>query len=318
MDGPGTILASKYQLVDIAGTGGMATVWRAVQRGPGAFERFVAVKAIREHLVHDETFVAMFLEEARVSAQLQHPNVVQVHDFVEDGARQLLVMEWVDGLSLSQLLKQLVECGLPVPWAFVAMVGIESLRGLAAAHEHRDPYGRSMPVFHRDVTPQNILVGVNGQVKLSDFGLARASDRARMTAPDIVKGKVGYLAPELTKAPDPTPQTDIYALGVVLWQALAGRKLFEGKDDVEIFLAARRGEIPPLAEVRRDLPDEVAKVIERALAFDPSDRYESAHQMSRILARAMRAVDVEQDSRLVSEPLRELRARTAPAGWATG
>ncbi|MBM4375464.1 MAG: serine/threonine protein kinase [Deltaproteobacteria bacterium] len=318
MDSPGTILAGKYQLVDIAGTGGMATVWRAVQRGPGTFERFVAVKAIREHLVHDATFVAMFVEEARVSAQLQHPNVVQVHDFVEDGARQLLVMEWVDGLSLSQLLKQFAEQGLSVPWTFVALVGLEALRGLTAAHEHRDPYGRPMPVFHRDVTPQNILVGSNGQVKLSDFGLARASDRARMTAPDIVKGKVGYLAPELTLSPEPTPQTDLYALGVVLWQAFAGRKLFEGKDDVEIFLAARRGEIPPLAEVRHELPDEVAKVIERALAFDPSDRYESAHQMSRILARALRAVDVEQDSRVVAEPLLELRARSAPHGWTTG
>lgn len=309
MDGPGTILAGKYQLVDIAGTGGMATVWRAVQRGPGSFERFVALKVIREHLMHDETFVAMFVEEARVAAQLAHPNVVQVHDFLSDGERYLLVMEWVDGSSLSQHLKLLAENSIVAPWPFVAMVGLEALRGLAAAHEHRDAYGRPSPVFHRDVTPQNILVGANGQVKLSDFGLARASDRGRMTAPDIVKGKVGYLAPELTQTPDPSPQSDLYALGVVLWQALAGRKLFEGKDDVEVFLAARRGEIPPLAEVRHDLPDEIAKVVERALAFDPGDRYESAQQMARILARAMRAVDVEPDSRLVADPVIELRVR---------
>ncbi len=308
MDGPGSILAGRYQLVDIAGTGGMATVWRALQRGPGTFERFVAVKLVREQHVDDATFIAMFIEEARVSGQLGHPNIVQVYDFLEDGRRYFLVMEWVDGMSLSQFARLLHEHDLVAPWPFVAMVGLEALRGLSAAHEHRDPYGRLSPIYHRDVTPQNILLGANGRVLLTDFGLARASDRGRMTAPDIVKGKVGYLAPELTRSPDPTPQSDLYALGVVLWQILAGRKLFDGKDDVEIFVAASKGEIPPLSEVRDDVPDELAKVIERALAFDPDDRYQSATQMARVLFRTLRQMDIEPEARLVSEPVAEARA----------
>ncbi|MBM4357666.1 MAG: serine/threonine protein kinase [Deltaproteobacteria bacterium] len=308
MDGPGSLLAGRYQLVDIAGTGGMATVWRALQRGPGNFERFVAVKLVREQHVEDPVFITMFIEEARVSSQLSHPNVVQVHDFLEDGRRLMLVMEWVDGMSLSQFARLLHEHDLIAPWPFVAMVGLEALRGLSAAHEHRDAYGRLSPIYHRDVTPQNLMLGANGRVLLTDFGLARASDRGRITAPDIVKGKVGYLAPELTRAPDPTPQTDIYALGVVLWQVLAGRKLFEGKDDLEIFKAASKGEIPPLSEVRDDIPDELAKVIERALAFDPDDRYQSATQMGRVLVRTLRQMDIEPEGRLVAEPVAEARA----------
>lgn len=308
MDSPGTILAGKYQLVDIAGTGGMATVWRAVQHGPASFQRFVAVKLIREQLAHDPSFVAMFVEEARVSAQLVQPNVVQVYDFGQENSRYFIVMEWVDGMSLAHLVRIAADHDVRIPWPFVAMVALDALRGLSAAHERVDGHGCSSPIYHRDVTPQNILLGSNGAVKLADFGLARAMDRGRMTAPDIVKGKVGYLAPELTRDPTPTTQSDLYSLGVVLWQALMGKRLFDGKDDVEVFRAASRGEIPPLGELRDDLPKELANIIERSLAFDPRDRYESAQQMTRVLQRALRSIDWEPDPRLVSEPVRELRA----------
>jgi serine/threonine-protein kinase len=307
MDEPGTILAGKYQLVAIAGTGGMATVWRAVQRGPAAFERTVGIKLIREPLAHDANFVAMFVEEARVSAQLVHPNIVQVHDFGEDRGRYFLVMEWVEGMSLSEYLRRLQDRGVHTTWPFVACVAVEALRGLSAAHERRDAYGRPAPVYHRDVTPQNILLGASGQVKLTDFGLARATDRARMTAPEIIKGKVGYLAPELTRSREATPQTDIYALGVVLWQALAGRRLFEGNDDIEVFLAASRADIPPLVELRLDVPAQLIAVIERSLALDPHDRFESAQQMSRVVARVLRTLDVDSDARVVADALAAMR-----------
>ncbi len=310
MDGPGTILAGKYELVKVAGTGGMATVWRALQRGPAAFERAVGIKLIRENLVHDAGFVAMFVEEARVSAQLVHPNIVQVYDFGEDAGRYFLVMEWVDGMSLSQYLRVTTE--RPAPWPFVAAVAMEALRGLGAAHERRDARGQLAPVYHRDVTPQNILIGAGGAVKLSDFGLARATDRARMTAPDVIKGKVGYLAPELTRTPEPTPQSDIYALGVVMWQALAGRKLFEGKDDLEVFRSASRGEVPPLGELRDDVPAELAAIVERSLALDPADRFDSALQMSRVIARLLRALDQDADGRLVADALAQALARPEP------
>jgi serine/threonine-protein kinase len=146
------------------------------------------------------------------------------------------------------------------------------------------------PVYHRDVTPQNILLGKDGAVKLTDFGLARAMDRASITEPNVIKGKVGYLAPEMTEAVHPTPQTDMYALGVVMWQALTGQRLFDGKDEVEIFLAAKRGEVPPVLEIRPDVPQALGAVIDRSLAYDPRDRFESAQQMQRVLGGVLRGL----------------------------
>ena len=305
MDAPGSIIAGKYQLQEVAGSGGMATVWRAVHRTVG-FERPVAIKRIREDMMGQQKFVDMFLEEARVSAQLMHPNIVLTHDFGEDGGCYFLVMEWVEGLSLARYLSLMNELHTLPPWHFVAAVGIESLRGLGAAHARVDVHGQPAPVFHRDVTPQNILLGVNGVVKITDFGLARAMDRARMTAPDMIKGKVGYLAPELTQAKHPTIQSDLYAMGVVMWQALAGQKLFSGKDHVDIFVAASKGQIPPLADIRPDVPPQFTDLIERALARDPSDRFRTASQMGRLIANLLRNVPERPDATYIGEAVREV------------
>jgi serine/threonine-protein kinase len=267
----------------------------------------VAIKRIKEDVAMDEKFRSMFVEEARVSAQLVHPNIVQIYDFGDDGGRYFLVMEWVDGLALSRFLSTLNELNNLPPWHIIAAVAIEAAKGLSAAHERLDEYGNPSPIFHRDVTPQNILLGLNGTVKLTDFGLARATDRARMTAPDIIKGKVGYLAPEMTQAKPASARTDIYALGVVLWQALAGRKLFEGKDDIEIFIAASRGDIPPIHEVRPDVPQRFAAIVERALARDPDDRFQSALQLQRVIAKLLRDIPDAPDAKLIARSVRGVR-----------
>jgi len=307
MDQRGDIIAGKYELIRPAGEGGMATVWRAVQRGPAGFARPVAIKRVREDLAHDRAFVTMFVEEARVCSELVHPNIVQIYDFGKDERQYYLVMEWVEGLSLADYLDASREQGVLPPWHLIAAVGIESTKALGAAHGRVNAEGQPAPVFHRDVTPQNILIGINGIVKLTDFGLARAMDRARMTAPDIVKGKVGYLAPELTQARQPTRQSDIYALGVVLWQALAGRPLFPGDNDIDIFLAASKGEIPPLCELRPDIPPQFATIIERALARDPADRFEDADQMGRVVAKLLRRVPQRPDAKLLARSVQEVR-----------
>ena len=307
MDAPGAVIDGKYELVEIAGSGGMATVWRATQRGAAGFQRAVAIKRIKENVAMDPKFRDMFVEEARVSAELMHPNVVQIYDFGDAGGRYYLVMEWVEGLALSRYLNTLTELGNLPPWHLIAGIAIEAAKGLSAAHERLDAYGNPSPIFHRDVTPQNILLGANGTVKLTDFGLARATDRARMTAPDIIKGKVGYLAPEMTQQKAANARTDIYALGVVLWQALAGRKLFAGKDDIEIFIAASRGEIPPVAELRPDVPHRFAAIVERALARDPEDRFQNALQMHRVIARLLRDTPEAPDAKLISRSVRGVR-----------
>ncbi|RLB45890.1 MAG: hypothetical protein DRJ42_28940 [Deltaproteobacteria bacterium] len=178
----GRKIGGKYQLIEPLGEGGMATVWKGLTLGAEGFTRRVAIKRVLPELAHDKKFTAMFVEEARVVSELAHPNIVQVHDFDHDAeGNYFIVMEWVDGLDLQQWMSAYKTAGERTPWHYVAAIGIEVLRGLSAAHERIDSLGRPSPVIHRDVTPNNILVGRNGIVKLADFGLARATDRASMT-----------------------------------------------------------------------------------------------------------------------------------------
>lgn len=301
-------LGGKYELVELVGEGGMAEVWRAVAHGTAGFARPVAIKRILPALTELPDFVAMFVEEARLGSQLLHSNIVQIYDFERDetGA-YYLVMEWVDGLDLRRFLKTYSELGQRPAWPVIAAIAVETLRGLGAAHERVGAEGRRSPVIHRDVTPQNILLSTSGVAKLTDFGLARAMDRARTTSPGIVKGKLAYLAPELTHGEPPTVQSDIFSMGVVLWEALAGRPLYEGPTDVEIFQRARSAEVPPLASLRDDLPEGLAASAERALATRPEDRFSSARQFLRALTRTLREVHQSMDSYALAQSVIEAR-----------
>lgn len=293
----GTIIAGKYRLLELAGEGGMASVWRAITLGAAGFIRPVAVKRILPHLEGDPHFIAMFVEEARVGAELSHPNIVQIHDFgVDEEGLHFLVMEWVEGLDLGRYIESFAEAGMRTPWPYVAAIAIEVLRALGAAHERCDLYGNPAPVFHRDVTPHNVLCGTNGIVKLTDFGLARAMDRARMTQPDVLKGKLAYLAPELTHGHAPGERTDLFSVGVCLWEALVGEKLFQGATDVEVFRRVRDADIPPIADYRSDIPPSMLSVAHRALAPVPEQRYRSCREMARAIANVLRSVPEATDA----------------------
>jgi serine/threonine protein kinase len=299
-DAPGTVLAGKYQLVEQAGEGGMATVWRALTRGAAGFLRPVAIKRIRGTLARDPEFIQMFVEEARVGADIHHPNVVQIHDFGEDDRGQhYLVMEWIEGVDLKRWSDSFVKAGWHAPWHLVAAVGIEALRGLGAAHERTDAWGTNAATFHRDITPGNVLIGLNGIVKLADFGLSRAMDRARVTQPAMVKGKFGYLAPELIEDADPSAATDLFGVGVVLWETLAGCRLFSGPTDVDTIRSIARCEVPPLQRLRPDLPAALTKVVHKALERQPKARFASAREMARAIAAVCRTVAEPTDA----EPL---------------
>jgi len=319
----GKKLAGKYELVALAGEGGMAEVFKAVTHGAAGFRRHIAIKRLLEHLSEDPEFVAMFVEEARVTAALQHPNIVQIHDFDrdEDGV-YFLVMEWVEGLNMLAWLDAYRRRDEKPPWHLVTAVGIEVLKALSAAHENVDERGRKVPVFHRDVTPQNILMSANGIVRLADFGLARAMDRARMTRPQMVKGKLSYLAPELTTGADPTVQTDLFGVGIVLWEALAGRKLFEGDSPLEILTKVKACEVPPLADVRPTMPRSLEDAVLRALHPDPSRRFKSARSMVRTLANILRMTPESTSAEVLAKSVRVARdtlgqARPIGAGTET-
>ena len=283
----------------------MATVWRASSRGAAGFERTVALKRILPKMTENEDFVAMFIEEARVGSQLQHPHVVQINDFGRDErGGYFLVMEWVEGLDLRSYLKAFHQDGQQAPWPLVVAICIEALRGLAAAHERTEG-----AVIHRDINPQNVLVGVNGIAKLTDFGLSRAMDRARMTQPDIVKGKVGYLAPEITQGKNPSVQTDIFGAGIMLWEVLAGRRLFDADNDVATMLQVRECAVPSLQSVRGDLPEPLCAAAHAALAKDPADRFSSAYAMGRALAAVLRATSEPTDARAIAQSVRHAKKR---------
>jgi eukaryotic-like serine/threonine-protein kinase len=304
-----TMIANgKYELLDRAGSGGMATVFRALLRGAAGFARFVAVKQIQTSLLSNREFIAMFMEEARVGSQLQHPNIVQTYDFERDEhGVYFLVLEWVEGLDLGRYLEAHRRAGLRCAWPLVVAFGVEALRGLSSAHERLDAEGKRAPVIHRDVTPQNILLGTNGVVKLGDFGLSRAADRVRMTHPDVIKGKLRYLAPEQTQGAEATVQSDLFALGIVIWEAFTLRPLYDAATDVEVFQAARRAEIPSVLEDRPDVPPEVAKLLARALAKEPADRFATAEEMLRGLVAELRLVPQSTDAFILSKAV--LRAR---------
>jgi len=317
------VFAGKYQLLDMVGEGGMATVYRAVMRWAEGFFRQVAVKQILPALTENEKFVRMFIEEARVGSQLQHPNIVQILDFGREEDLYFLVMEWVDGLDLRRYVEGHEAMGRRTPWPLVVAIGIEALRGLSAAHERIDHYGRRSPVIHRDVTPQNILLGTNGVAKITDFGLSRAKDRARITDPNIVKGKLSYLSPEVAWGNEATIQSDLFCLGIVLWEVLAGHKMYEGADDVQVFQAARAAEIPDIRTFRDDLPPELVELLECALARDLEFRFDSAHQMLRSLTQVLRRAGEPTDGPVIARrcrsscPLRDYCAQRSRSTYAS-
>ncbi len=293
----GSILSGRYELVALAGEGGMATVYRAVVRGAAGFSRLVAVKRIRPEYRALKSYVDMFIEEARVGSDLAHPNIVQVYDFLEDRDLYFLIMEWVDGLDLGSLLREFAAVGRMLPWRLVCAIGVGTLRGLGAAHERVNADGVLTPVIHRDVSPHNILIGTNGVVKLTDFGLARARDRIySLTAPGTVKGKLCYLSPEVSWGKEATAQSDTFSLAAVLWEALTGQRLFEGKSDIEVFRKLRACEVPSLAPMRPDLPDALVATIARGLAKDPAERYPTAIDFALALSEVLRAAPLLGDS----------------------
>lgn len=293
---PGLIVGGRYELVEIAGRGGMADVWRGRVRGDSGFERDVAVKQMHLNLTTQPQYVAMFVEEARIGSSLQSPNVSEVHDFVHDRGNYYMVLEWIDGIDLGSWVRWHLAHGEQTRWELIAAIAVGILRGLAAAHERLGPDGRPMPVVHRDVSPHNILLTTRGMVKLIDFGLALAPDRRQETTdPGIVKGKMAYLAPEIVGGGRPVPASDQFACGSVLWESLVGHKLFDGATDYETYCKLRDCLVPPLRAQRPDVPAAFAQIIHRALSPSVDTRFPSTREMARQIGTALKKVQLRRD-----------------------
>lgn len=293
---PGLIVGGRYELIEIAGRGGMADVWRGRVRGDWGFVRDVAVKQMHQNLASQPPYVAMFVEEARLGSMLQSPNVAEVHDFVHDRGNYYMILEWIDGVDLGTWIRWHVGRNEQTRWELVAAVAVGILRGLASAHERTAPDGTPMPVVHRDVSPHNVLLTNRGMVKLIDFGLALAPDRTQETTePGIVKGKMSYLAPEIVAGGRPVPASDQFACGSVLWEALVGRKLFEGTTDYETYTRLRECMVQPLRPLRTDVPAPFVHIIHRALMADIDQRFPSAREMARQIGTTLKKVQLRKD-----------------------
>lgn len=293
---PGLIVGGRYELLEVAGRGGMADVWRGRVRGDSGFVRDVAIKQMHGNLTIQPQYVAMFVEEARVGSALRSPNISEVHDFVHDHGHYYMVQEWIEGVDLGSWVKWHVARNEPTRWELVAAVAVGILRGLAAAHERVGPDGAPLPIVHRDVSPHNVLLTTRGVVKLIDFGLAFAPDRLQETTePGIVKGKMSYLAPEIVTGGRPSVASDQFACGSVLWEALVGRKLFDGETDYETYCRLRDCAVQPLRPLRPDVPAAFAQIIHRALAGEADDRFPSTREMARQIGTALKKVQLRKD-----------------------
>ncbi|MDB4952973.1 MAG: serine/threonine protein kinase [Myxococcales bacterium] len=293
---PGLIVGGRYELVEVAGRGGMADVWHGRVRGDWGFVRDVAIKQMHQNLATQSPYVAMFVEEARIGSMLQSPNVAEVHDFVHDRGNYYMVMEWIDGVDLGTWIRWHVARNEQARWELVAAIGVGILRGLAAAHERTAPDGTASPVVHRDVSPHNVLLTSRGMVKLVDFGLALAMDRPQETTePGIVKGKMSYLAPEIVAGGRPLVESDQFACGSVLWEALAGRKLFDGSTDYETYTRLRDCMVQPLRPLRPDVPPPFLAIIQRALSANVDARFPSTREMARQIGTTLKKVQLRKD-----------------------
>ncbi|MDP3275139.1 MAG: serine/threonine-protein kinase [Deltaproteobacteria bacterium] len=274
----------RYELLGEIAAGGMATVFLARSVGARGFQRLVAIKRMHPHLERDEEFVTAFLEEARLAARIRHPNVVATLD-VEDGDAPFLVMEYIEGDRLSGLVKEHVSrhrAGLPLGVAL--RIAIDALEGLHAAHELRDDDGMALDLIHRDISPQNVLVGTDGVVRVTDFGIAKAAGRASHTREGELKGKLAYMAPEQFTSPELMDRRlDIFAMAVVTWEMLTGRRLFRAATDVETIGVILHQEIPTLRSVSSAIPERVEQIVMRALDKNPNGRWRSAQDFGRAL-----------------------------------
>jgi serine/threonine-protein kinase len=293
---PGLIVGGRYELVEMAGHGGMADVWRGRVRGDWGFTRDVAIKQMHQNLAVQAPYVAMFVEEARVGSIMHSPNVAEVHDFVHDRGNYYMVLEWIDGIDLGTWIRWHASRNEPTRWELVAAVAVGILRGLASAHERIDNDGKIAPVIHRDVSPHNVLLTTRGMVKLIDFGLALTIDRpGETTEPGIVKGKMSYLAPEIVGGAKPIPESDQFACGSVLWEALVGRKLFDGPTDYDTYTRLRDCMVQPLRPLRPDVPAPFVAIIQRALSAQPDQRFPSVREMARQIGTTLKKVQLRKD-----------------------
>jgi serine/threonine-protein kinase len=301
----------KYRVIAKLGQGGMARVLLTVAEGPHAFHKLLVVKELKDDLAHDPEFLTMFLDEARIAARLNHPNIVQTYEVGNEGARYFLAMEYLEGQPLNAIFRRIGRKNVPLEIHLRIVADV--LAGLEHAHDLTDFDGSPLHIVHRDISPQNILVTYAGQVKIVDFGIAKAAGASSTTKEGILKGKISYIAPEQARCEPVDARADLYAVGVILWEAVAGRRLVQKEDEMSILSRRMSGRDPSIREVLPSVPAELAAICDRAMASDVADRFPSAREFREVIERYLGQSDFrvgpKEIGQLVSDAFDDERVR---------
>ncbi len=277
----------QYTLLERIAVGGMAEVWKARMRGVEGFQKTVAIKRILPHMTDNAEFVGMFIDEAKLAAQLTHPNIVHIYDLGKIGRDYYIAMEYVDGRDLRSLLNAGRRKGMPLPLGLSLLIAARLASALDYAHRKRDFEDRELGLVHRDVSPQNVLLTAEGDVKLCDFGIAKAVSKASQTQMGALKGKLQYMSPEQAWGRPVDGRSDLFSLGAVLFEMVTGERLFAGDSEISVLEAVRQGRVRTPRQVDPSLPREVDEIVTRALALEPQDRFQSAGEMKQRLEGAL-------------------------------
>ncbi|WP_223636581.1 serine/threonine-protein kinase [Corallococcus sp. EGB] len=275
----------KYLLLDRVNIGGMAEVWRGKQFGASGFERLVAIKRILPNIAEDEEFISMFIDEAKISVQLTHANIAQIYELGQIASSYFISMEYIPGKDMRAIFDRCRKKGEPAPVPLVAFCVAKMCEGLDYAHRKKDGMGRDLNIVHRDISPQNVLVSFEGEVKVIDFGIAKAAGKATKTQAGILKGKFGYMSPEQIRGLPLDRRSDVFAIGVCLYEMLTGERLFVGDSDFSVLEKVRKAEVPSPSTYNRRIPEALERIVLKALAKDVDERYQYASELGDDLQR---------------------------------
>jgi len=268
-----------YKLIERISVGGMAEVYKATEHGVEGFERTVAVKRILPHIAEDDEFITMFKDEAKIAGQLNHGNIAQIYNLGQQGDSFYIALEYVAGKDLRNIFTRCQQQGRPMPIAQACFVVMKVGEGLDYAHNKRDKHGRHLNIVHRDVSPPNVLVSYEGEVKLIDFGVAKAAGRVSRTQAGILKGKFGYMSPEQVRGMPLDRRSDVFSLGVVLYECLVGQRLFQGDTDFATLEMVRTVDVPVPSSKNPEIPKDLEAIIMKALSGEPETRYQTAMEL---------------------------------------
>jgi serine/threonine protein kinase len=295
----------KYKLLAELGRGGMANVYLAVARGPSGFNKLVVLKCLRSDLADDKDLLTMFLEEARVAARLNHPHVVQTYEVGDYAGRPVIVMEYLEGQTLSNLVQR-ARAASRLPLALHLRVLVDALEGLHHAHELADFSGKRLDLVHRDVSPQNVFVTFDGQVKVLDFGIAKVVNSQAQTSTGILKGKIHYMAPEQMLCTPVDRRADLYAAGVMTWEAATGKRMWKDFTDLQVMNKVTNDGAPSPREVDPTVSPALEGIIMKALARNPDDRYATALEFAGAIESFMEQTGTGASNRGLAKLMREL------------